>query len=134
MAGGPALDRALADVSEELADSSFEYAMRDLYRGGGLRPYRSPFPFRCPDGVVIRLDVAFPWAWVATECDTRGFHSDVAPFNADQVRWSQAIQGGWALTWATWDRLERDPAGLLADVRALLARADRSRPPAMPAL
>jgi len=45
MAGGPALDRALADVSEELADSSFEYAMRDLYRGSGLRPYRSPL---CP--------------------------------------------------------------------------------------
>lgn len=125
--------QVLAELDEEVCDSVLEHRWRRLLRAAGLRPYPRPFPFRCPDGVVIEIDVAFPAHWVACECDGLGSRGDRAGLVKHQRRQNAGVQGGWQPFLVDWTRLVADPAGLIADLRRLLARADTARPPARPA-
>jgi hypothetical protein len=38
----------------------FESDVRAVLDAAGFTPYPTPFPFRCPDGVVVHLEIAFP--------------------------------------------------------------------------
>lgn len=127
--GGVKVRRILRELADERPESALDHRTRSLLRGHGLTPHPRPFPFRCPDGVVIHLDIAIPWAWFAIECDGYGFHSGRRAFRTDRVRWSQAQRGGWRLTWVDSDRLENDPGSIIADVSEALAEADPDRPP-----
>lgn len=129
---GNTLARVLDELDEERCDSRLEWRVRRLLRRAGLRPHPEPFAFRCPDGVVIHLDIAFPEHWVAIECDGYGFHSSRTAFATDRVRWGQALQGGWRLMWVDWSRLA-DPDGIVREVRANIRSADPALPPAQSA-
>lgn len=126
---GHRLDVVLARLDRERPESALELRTRSLLRNRGFAPHPRPFPFRCPDGVVIHLDIAIPWAWFAIECDGYGFHSSRKAFRTDRVRWSQAQRGGWRLTWVDRDRLDNDPGSIIAEVSEALAGADPARPP-----
>ncbi|MGH8886250.1 MAG: hypothetical protein ACRDYX_13945 [Egibacteraceae bacterium] len=130
---GGKIRRVLLDLDEETCDSAFEWRWRKAVRQARLPPpYPRPFPWRCPDGVVIELDVAWPWAWVASECNGMGFHSAREDLAQDHLR-QNAASADWQLILVDWDRLIRDPSGLIAEVHKRLASADPTRPPAVPA-
>lgn len=119
----------LRELERERPESALDNGTRHLLRpyGSGLHP--RPFPFRCPDGVIIHLDIAIPWAWFAIECDGFAFHSDREAFRTDRLRWSQAQRGGWRITWVDHHRLHNDPDSIIEEVQEVLAAADPDRPP-----
>ncbi len=131
--GGAKLRRVLADLDEEDCDSVLEWRFRELLRAEGLRPYPRPFPFRCDDGVVIEIDVAFPQHWVACECDGLSSRAERRALTTHHRRQNAAVASGWAPFLVDWTRLTSDPRGLVADLRALLTASDLSRAPAPPA-
>ncbi len=130
---GRKIRRVLIDLNEETCDSAFEWRWRTLIRQEQLPlPYPKPFPWRCPDGRVIELDVAWPYYWVASECNGRAFHSSREDLARDHLR-QNAASVDWQLVLVDWDRLIRDPVGLIREVRKRFASADRTRTPAIPA-
>lgn len=130
--GIPRLLRVLAHPALAGADSGWEVEVRDAVVELGLTVHPGTFPYRCPDGRLVHLDVALPGHWVCVECDGRAFHSGRRPFATDRVRWTQ-ITREWQVVWVTYDRWQDDRAGVLADIRDVVEAADLSRPPARPA-
>jgi hypothetical protein len=126
-------ERLIEQLGTKTVDSPFEWAVREGLNDRGLVPWPEPFPWRCQDGVKVHLDIAFPWAWFAIECDGRGKYLLGADFTTDRVRWSE-VNRDWQLLWLDWTRWSRDRAGVLDDIAQRLERADRSRAPAQPAL
>jgi hypothetical protein len=126
-------DRLLAQLGERRVDSTFEWEVRQaLEEERGLQPWPEPFPWRCRDGVLVHLDIAFPWAWLAIECDGRAKYRLGADFSLDRVRWS-AISRDWQIVWLDWRRWRRDRSAVLDDIAERLRSADRARAPAEPA-
>lgn len=121
--------RILRGLAHERPESALDRRTRALLRPYGFGLHPRPFPFRCPDGVVIHLDIAIPWAWFAIECDGFAFHNNREAFRRDRVRWSQAQRGGWRITWVDRNRLKDDPGSIIEEVREVLAEADPDRPP-----
>ena len=131
-AGGQRLARVLAELAADPVDSGFEWAVRAGLRSAELEPWAGPFPWRCDDGVVVHLDIAFPQWWVAIECDGRGKYDRGSSFTTDRIRWTQ-ITRRWTVVWVDWHRWQRDRAGFLRDVTDAIAAADSTRLPAEPA-
>lgn len=119
---------------QDRSDSALERDTRDAVRTAGFSPSPGPFPIRVADGQLLRLDVAFPPAWFAIECDGVGYHSDRRAFDRDRERWRLAQADGWRLTWVTRSRLRDDLPGLLEEIADAHAAADPSRPPARAAV
>ncbi|MBW3661569.1 MAG: hypothetical protein KY469_00595 [Actinobacteria bacterium] len=127
--GRATLRHARDALTLDQADSLLELDTRQLARAASFSPYPSPFPFRCPDGRVIHLDVPFPPVWFAWECDSPRSRSGGRSFNTDRTRWTQARRGGWQLGWVTRERLRTDRAGLPEELAEAHAVADPERPP-----
>jgi hypothetical protein len=127
--GRPRVARVLADLDARTCDSRLEWDARDTMAEDGLTPHPRPFPYTCADGVTIEIDIAFPAAWVACECDGLGSRADRASLTTHHRRQNAAVADGWRPFLIDWTRLKDDPAGLIADLRALLA-TDPGRPPA----
>lgn len=125
------LEDVIADLRGGGADSGWEIEVRHALEAVGVIVHPGPFPYRCSDGVVVRLDVAVPGSWVCVELDGRAFHSDHAAFARDRVRWNQ-ISREWRIVWVTWDRWQQDRAGVIADILAAIRAAPSGRPPAQP--
>lgn len=130
--GGPRLLEALLDVDESQCDSRLDVAVRRLLARGGLEPYPNPFPYRCSDGVLVHIDVAFPGHWVAIEVDGFGSRSQRAVLEQERVRRNALVRDGWRPYPIDWLHLSRDPEAVLRDVAAMLA-VPLHRPPALPA-
>lgn len=133
---GPGGGRFLEVVQQRRADrsdSALERDTRDATRKAGYAPSAGPFPVRVRSGRILHLDVVFPVAWFAIECDGFGFHSDRRAFERDRQRWQQIQQAGFRLTWVTRRRLREDLDGLLQEVAEAHRLADPARPPAVPA-
>lgn len=130
--GRRALRLAYTALSGEAVDSSFELDVRRAVRMVGLEPHPAPFPFGLPRGQVVHLDVPFPAAWFAIECDTDATHADPRSVDLDRRRWSAAQAAGWRITWVTPERLRDDRAGFLREVQEAIAAADPTREPPRP--
>lgn len=131
--GGQRYREAVLVRTTDRSDSGLERDTRAGLLQHGLVPHPTTFPVRCPDGRVIHLDIAFAPAWAAIECDGRGFHSDPRAFEVDRLRWRLVQRVGRRLTWVTRKRLDEDLAGIVEEVRHLVATAP-DRAPAVPAL
>ena len=86
-----------------------------------LRTSDLPRPERQVDvvafGEKFRLDFAWPEAKVVLECDGKKWHA----FEHDRERWSAIVAATkFHIVWATWRRLKREPAQLLAELEELL--------------
>lgn len=79
---------------------------------------------------MIHLDLAFPPAWVAVECDGRGKYATGASFTTDRIRWTQASPH-WSIVWVEWTRWRAAPAALIDEIVVRVAGADPSRAPAV---
>lgn len=130
--GRPHVRQVLRDLTRDDCDSPLEWDFRAEARRRGFRPYPAPFPFRCSDGRVIHIDVAFPEAWVAVECDGFGAHAERASLTRDHLRQNRAVADGWRPFRVDTTRLEQDADVLFRELSALLA-APVTRAPAVPA-
>lgn len=126
------VDQVLEDLGCMQSDSGWEHEVRADLTAMGLPVHPAPFPYRCEDGVVVELDVAFPDHWVYAECDGRGFHSAAGVFETDRVRWTQVVRH-WRPVWITYGRWRYERGAVLADLRRALDLADPAAPPARPA-
>lgn len=126
------VDMALDDLGRMRSDSGWEHEVRADLARLGLPVHPEPFPYRCEDGVVVELDVAFPDHWVYAECDGKGFHSAEGAFETDRVRWTQVVRH-WHPVWVTFNRWRYERASVVADIRRALDLADRTLAPARPA-
>jgi hypothetical protein len=118
--GRPKVTRILRDLHEETCDSALEWDFRVDARRRGFRPFPKPFPFRCPDGVTIEVDVAFPQEWVAVECHGLGGHSNRADLVTQNLRQNMAVAGGWRPFVVDWTRLKKAPDRLFSELAVLL--------------
>lgn len=127
--------RIVEGLERHQPDSGFEHDVRTYLdtHGFGDEMHPTPFPFRCPDGVVVHLDVAMPRWWLALECDSIRWHGTGRAFDTDRLRWSQIQAGGWRIIWVTGRRFREDPGSVLAEIEAHIAAADPTRTPAVPA-
>lgn len=119
--GRGAVRRVLRDLDAETCDSSLEWDFRKAARARGFRPHPHHFPFRCSDGVVIHIDVAFPAQWVAVECDGFGSHAERNDLVVDHLRQNRAVADGWRPFRVDWTRLKQDTDRFFAELDALLA-------------
>lgn len=131
--GMPEFARILEVLRRDRVDSGLELDARSLARQNGFIPWARPFPFRCPDGRVIHLDVPFPEVWFAIECDDPTTHGSARSFYVDRTRWGQAMSGGWRLSFAWRERLIHDPESIVEEIATAFDEADPSRPPPEPA-
>lgn len=125
------LRQVVAELAATPVDSGFEWDVVQAVVERGLQP-ATGFPWRCPDGRVIHLDLAFPPAWVAVECDGRGKYATGHSFTTDRIRWTQASPH-WSLVWVEWSRWSNHRAAVIDAIVARVATADPTRPPAGPA-
>ena len=126
------IDRVLEDLGALRSDSGWEHEVRRDLTRLGYPVHPEPFPYRCEDGVVVHLDVAFPDHWVYGECDGRAFHTGPDDFETDRVRWTQVVRH-WHPVWITWSRWTYERPTVLADIERALELADTSAAPARPA-
>jgi hypothetical protein len=91
----------------------------------GLPPPTPQFPVRLESGHVLHPDLAWPEFMVAVEYDG-AWHATVDQLSLDRRRLNQLVVAGWVVLHVTTDRMRRDFAGLLNEVRdALKARGWR---------
>lgn len=126
------LRRVLADLGGLRSDSDLEQDIRRDLHDLGYPIHPSPFPWRCDDGVVVRLDLALPVHWVYLEVDGFGSHRKRPVFEGDRRKWTQLVRR-WRPVWVTAARWRSDRAGVLADLDAAIADADPTRAAAEPA-
>lgn len=112
--------QVLLEVDRDRCDSVLAYAVRRGLRAAGLHP--DPGPVALPAGDrVLEIDVAFSAFEVGIECDGFAYHSSRAQLDRDTRRRNRvAAYTTWTILHITWDRLERDWAGFLAELRAVL--------------
>jgi very-short-patch-repair endonuclease len=105
---------------ESPAESALEVIAARVLRTSDLpAPRRQVEVVAC--GAQYRLDFAWPAARVALECDGRKWHEMQRAFEHDRRRWSAiTAETGYRIVWATWDRLQKDPASVLNQIRQLL--------------
>jgi hypothetical protein len=126
------LATVVVQLGDRGVDSSFEWEVRAALDERDLRPWPRPFRWRCRDGVDVELDIAWPWAWFAIECDGKEKFRLGRDFTTDRIRWSE-IGRDWQMLWLDWARWTREREAILDDVERRLAEADRSRAPAQSA-
>jgi very-short-patch-repair endonuclease len=111
----------------DITDSDFELLALVLLVEGGL-----PEPvlhFRVFDGLrfVAEVDLAYPELKIAIELDG-GIHLDHDVRERDLPRQNDLVLLGWTVLRFTWDRLQRSPDRLLAEVRAARQAAQLRHP------
>lgn len=126
--GREKIARILAELDEEVCDSALELEFRGVCRRAEIVVHPRPFPYRCPDGIVIEIDVAVPSAWVAVECDGLSSRAERASLTKQHRRQNQAVAGGWTPMLVDWTVVTEHPERVVADLRALLAAAQPNRP------
>lgn len=111
------LTRAMAELTDDpqWTQSPLEELFLELIRASGL-----PLPRA---NVLIHgelVDFAWPQHQVIVEVDGFAFHSGHEAFENDRRRDTKLQKLGWRVLRVTDRRLRADPAGVIADVRAIL--------------
>lgn len=83
---------------------------------------RSQLPVRLSDGRLVYLDRAFETELVDVELDGSAYHSSREQRARDERRDTALATLGWLPLRFGYDRLHADPAGIRAELRAILER------------
>jgi very-short-patch-repair endonuclease len=117
--------REVAALADGLAESQQETRLRLLMRHAGLPAPVAQFRVRDADGVVARVDFAYPEVKLAIEYDGM-WHGERTAFLDDRRRLNRLVAAGWVVVHVTAEDLEH-PERFLARLRALHARRLRGR-------
>jgi very-short-patch-repair endonuclease len=127
--GSDQLQSLLAALdAEPPAESALEVIAARVLRASDL-----PKPQRqvevVASGRKYRLDFAWPDARVALECDGRKWHEMQRDFEHDRRRCGAiTAETGYRIVWATWGRLQKEPARIVTQIRQLLSEPLRQAP------
>lgn len=121
MPGRRKVERVLAALVRDGSDSVFESRVRDRLRAAGLRPTDGPLPVPVADGRTVHLDIAFPDAKVAIECQGHVAHHTPKQLGRDARRDNViALARDWLVLKLTWDRFINDWDGFLTELHMAL--------------
>lgn len=117
---GRALSRLMLELDDgRTPDSIFEHLVDEALRAAGLAPQLA-----CAVRIAGRhylIDLAFPDAKVAIECDGFAFHRSSDDLARDHAKQNALVRDGWRVLRISWQRWTRDRQGVIADIRELLA-------------
>jgi very-short-patch-repair endonuclease len=117
---GRPLARLVAEFDDgRTPDSIFEHLVLEALRAAGLDPEVGWS--LTVDGQRRRIDLAFPDARVAVECDGFAFHRSPRDLARDHERQNALVRAGWRVLRISWQRWVRNPAAVIAEIRELLA-------------
>jgi very-short-patch-repair endonuclease len=117
------LRRLLAELDPvNPSRSTLEVKTRRLLVAHGITDFAREFPLDW-NGRTYRYDFAFPHDRVILETNGRRWHDDPADYEADHEKWSVPGRHGFRILFATWERVTRDPARLVDELRATLTGA-----------
>jgi hypothetical protein len=117
---GRPLERLVLEFDDgRTPDSIFEHLVLAGLRAAGLDPELGWT--LTASGRRCRIDLAFPGARVAVECDGFAFHRSARDLARDHERQNALVRAGWRVFRISWQRWRRDPAAVIAEVRELLA-------------
>lgn len=123
MPGRPLVVRVHAELCRDGSDSVFEARVRERLRAAGLTPSDAPLPVVVAGGRTLHLDIAFPAARVAIECQGFVAHHSRRQLDRDARRDNSiALAGDWLVLKLTWDRFVNDWDGFLRELQAALAQ------------
>ncbi len=115
----PLLDRRLGTSGPRPGE--FERRTARLLVAGGVQEPVFEYEVRLPSGLfVARVDLAYPPALLAIECDSDRWRNGRQRRQADLERQNRLILAGWTLLRFTWDHLIDEPHLVLAQVRGAL--------------
>ena len=114
--------RALLDELDPVhaARSTLEVKTRRLLVAHGLTDFVRELPLEWR-GRTYLFDFAFERSRTILETNGRRWHDDASDYEHDNEKWSVPGRHGFRLVLATWDKVTRQPAQLLLELRATLA-------------
>ena len=115
--GSAQVRKLLSVVESRATESRLEVKLARLLRTSGL-----PKPVRQYRVGEYRLDLAWPWLWIAAECDGFERHGARLAWKRDRARVAAIEHAGWRIVHFTWDDITQRPAQSLDRV-ALALRA-----------
>jgi very-short-patch-repair endonuclease len=111
--------RRLLSVAEARAtESRLEVKFARLVRASAL-----PKPVRQYAVGAYRLDFAWPWLWVAAECDGFERHGTRLAWKRDRARIAAIEHAGWRIVHFTWDDITSAPTRSVERVALALCAA-----------
>jgi len=114
--------RRLVATSADV-ESLAEARLLETLSRAGIEPPVTQYRLFSPAGQFIaRLDNAWPARKTGLEMDGYRYHSSHRAFVADRDRHNRVTAAGWMLLHTTPDEVEHNPARLIRDVNATLAR------------
>ena len=120
-AGVAPLRQLLDELDPVYAErSTLEVKTRRLLVAHGLTDFVREFPLDWR-GRTYLFDFAFARRRTILETNGRRWHDDAADYEHDNEKWSVAGRHGYRLVLATWDKVTRQPAELLDELRVTLA-------------
>lgn len=96
-----------------------------LVRAGLPKPVRQ-FEVSGRDGVIARIDLAYPDCLLAIEADGYAHHAGRLVFQKDRVRANELTRRGWRILRFTWEDVDRRPEAVVAQVGAVLCNFSRA--------
>jgi hypothetical protein len=118
----PLLERRLG--TSGFRPGEFERRVARLLVAGGIPEPTFEHEIRLPSGLfVARVDLAYPPALLAIECDSDKWRSGRQRRQADLERQNRLILAGWTILRFTWDHLIDEPHLVQAQVRKALQLA-----------
>lgn len=120
--GAPRLRALLADAACG-AHSEAERLLHSGLRDAGITGWVANQEVHDATGLIGVVDLAFPAARIAIEVDGRAWHSAADRFQRDRTRQNRLVNAGWTVLRFTWQDLTADLPGVIATIRAALARA-----------
>lgn len=105
--------------------SAAERTMVRLLRSAGITGWSANLGITDANGLIGYGDIVFPALRLVIEIDGLAFHSDPTRFQRDRSRQNRLVTAGWTVLRFTWADLRDRPTGVIAEIRAAVARLRR---------
>lgn len=120
--GLPTLRMVCWQLDRSRCDSVLAEWIREEMVRAGLEPDPGEIPVTASNGVTLHIDVGFRSYRVGVEAEGLGAHADRADLERDARRRNTLRLTDWRIVWVTWERMETDRDGVIAEVVQELRR------------
>lgn len=118
--GRPDHVRLVAAWADDRPANVFESALRALAVRAGL-PVVPQYETRC-GALTLHPDLANPFAGIAIEAESWGFHADKETHDRDCARFNALIREGWLVLRFTWPQVMYSPDYVVAAIQDVVAQ------------
>lgn len=120
--GLPMLRMLCYQLDASRCDSVLAEWVRDEMVRAGLGPDPGEIPVTATNGVTVHIDVGFSGYQVGIEAEGLGAHAERWQLEQDARRRNTLRLTDWRIIWVTWQRMETDRDGVVAEVIEELRR------------